>query len=144
MEKPSHSALYADMNVAMAFHFVNCHYVCFIVINGSREASFSLALFPDSPINDPGRKQCPTIRLLSIAVTQFRLMVDNIFQSQSPYAVCSLPLSFNIFGETGIPAASKQSERLPKNFQTLCVGCWNPNIISFRVDSATQSLLHAM
>lgn len=110
MEKPYNSAFYADMNVAMAFHFVNCHHVCFIVINGRRVASFSLALFPESPINDPARKQCPTIRLLSITVTQFRLMMDKIFQSQLSYTVCFLPLSFNIFRETGIPAIFKHSD----------------------------------
>lgn len=53
MGKPSYSAFYADMYVAMAFHFVNCHHVCFVVTNESRVACFSLALFPASPINDP-------------------------------------------------------------------------------------------
>jgi hypothetical protein len=106
MEKPYNSAFYADMNVAMVFHFVNCHHVCFIVINGR----FSLVLFPESPINDPARKQCPTIRLLSITVTQFRLMMDKIFQSQLSYAVGFLLLSFNIFRETGISSIFKQSE----------------------------------
>lgn len=45
MEKPRYSAFYADVYVAMAFHFVNCHHVCFIVTNGNRVASFSRALF---------------------------------------------------------------------------------------------------